>query len=516
MARDSERPRRAAALRLAAAGLAAGTSGVLLWAAAPPLGISWLAWIALVPAALVSLSSPSSRVARLAYPLAYVVFLELALVPALPFGLAHRQWGEPVLPVLSGDSPVLFVALVAVPLLGLLLYLVRFPYLAPPPGARPAVAAVLVPAASWTALDLLRVKLDPSGLWGPLFLSQAGTDAGLLAQLAGPWLVTFSIVAVAHTIALVLLRPRSAPRALAVAGATTLAVLAVLLLAAGPSGERRLTVAAVQPGYDTSEFELPVLRHFRPGPERDDELAALDLIADLGDLSRAAAALGAELLVWPEAAIWVDPRESESVRAELTGLARETGAAVVVPFFVRAGAWGATAVVTPEGDITPPQPKRRPVWFIGERRGPGDAGAPVPVDRLRLGTMLGIDNQDPASARALAARGADLLASSTHDWRGLALQQRALSSAHAAALAVPIVRADWRVGSAVYDHRGRAVADLGLQTRRGVAVAEVRLAQGRTPYARVGDALGWAALAGAAAWWTLSLLRRSARSRGLV
>ena len=40
-----------------------------------------------------------------------------------------------------------------------------------------------------------------------------------------------------------------------------------------------VTVAAIQPGYDTAQFELPVLRNFvQPG--RDDELGTLDLIDD--------------------------------------------------------------------------------------------------------------------------------------------------------------------------------------------------------------------------------------------
>ena len=82
-------------------------SGLLLWAASPPVGFGWAAWVALLPAAAVALAAPATRWGRAAVPLAVVVFLELLLVPALPFGLADDQWGQPVVPILVGGSPVL-------------------------------------------------------------------------------------------------------------------------------------------------------------------------------------------------------------------------------------------------------------------------------------------------------------------------------------------------------------------------------------------------------------------------
>ncbi len=188
---------------------AAVASGLFLWAAAPPVGFAPLAWVALVPAATVALRAPTARRGRLAVPLAYAVFLELLLVPALPFGLAKNQWGDPLLPILVADSPVVFVAALVVPLAGLALYVLRFPQ--PLPLARlsarwASVAALLVPATAWTALDLLRTKFDPGGFWGPLYLSQHDSAAGQLATLAGPWLVTFALVAVNYAVALALVR----------------------------------------------------------------------------------------------------------------------------------------------------------------------------------------------------------------------------------------------------------------------------------------------------------------------
>lgn len=492
------------------------SSALLLWVATPPFGIGALAWIALVPAAAVALRSPATRTARAALPLAYALYLELLLVPALPFGLTDDQWGEAPAPVSIGGSPVLVVAFVAIPLLGLVLYALRFPLPWPkiPPGQTglrssllvAAAAVVLVPALSWAALDLARVKLDPGGLWGPLFLSQHDGFAARLAALGGPWLITFAIVAVNYALALVLVQRRAAAP---VAAATGLLVIALLLVApAPPSLDRRagtLSVAAVQPGYDTAEFENPVLRHFRAGSY---DLAALDMVRDLGSLTRRAARRGAELVVWPEAALWVDPQRTPAVGDALTQLARSSGSTLVVPYFLPEPGEGATVTVIGDGTFTRSQPKQRPMWFWGEHGGNRVTPHPVPTPTANVGTLLGVDNQDPAPARLLAARGATVISSSTHDWERLAPTQQAFAQLHAIESQAPVVRADWRFASAVFDARGEKLTDAGSSRRRTVIVASVSPRRGSTPYADLGDAFGWTALG-----LTLSLMGAGAVAR---
>jgi apolipoprotein N-acyltransferase len=471
-------------VRSALALAASAASGVLLWASAPSVGVGWIAWIALVPAAVVALRAPETRAARLAVPLAYAVYLELLIVPALPFGVARRQWGDPILPILVGDSPVLAAALVGIPLFGVALYALRFPQLTAAP---PLAAALVLAPLAWAALDLLRAKFDPSGLWGPLFLSQHDTSAARIAALGGPWLITLAIVAVNYAVAFVLVRAREAARPAA-------AVLTLVVLApAVPGTGETIRVAAVQPGYDTSEFERPVLRHFG----ENDQLAGRDMVGDLAPLTRSAASRGAELVVWPEATIWVDPARTlpgVSIRDLLAG----NDVRLVVPYFVRSDAAGAALVVSGSGDEWKrSQPKQRPMWFLGEEGGDAAAPRPVEADDVPIGTMLGVDNQDPGVARALVAAGADVLTSSTHDWKELAPEQRAYAQLHAAALHVPLVRADWRYGSAIFDAGGRKMADAGPDKRRTVVVADVVLGDGETLYARIGDTLGWIAVAAA-------------------
>jgi apolipoprotein N-acyltransferase len=482
---------------------AAAASGVGLWAASPAIGAAWIAWVALVPVATVTLSAAGTAAARLAVPLAYSLYMELLLVPSLPFGIAAGQWGHTPVPVMIGDSPVIAVALVAVPGLGTLLWLLRFgePWL-----GRGVLAAALVPALAWTTLDLVRANADPGGLWGPLFVSQHAAAPGRLADLAGPWPITFAIVAVNYGLALVLVRGR-ALLALAVGGAlVTGAVIAAETGTAGAGGATGgLTVAAVQPGYDTAEDGRPELRHFRPGTY---DLAGLDTIRDLGRLTRAASGRGAEIVVWPEAAIWVDPRADPLVRPALQRLAADSGAALVVPFFLPERAQSAAVLVTHTGAVSRSRPKQRPMWFLGENA--DNQGGPVPVSApgSRLGTMLGVDDQDPASARRLAARGATVLTSSTHDWEQLAVHHHAHAQLQSRATGTPLVRADWRFGSAIYDADGRQLADAGRAKRRVVLVAEVTPATRRTAFARIGDVFGWLATGAAVTLWLAAARRR--------
>ena len=179
-----------------------------------------------------------------------------------------------------------------------------------------------------------------------------------------------------------------------------------------------------------------------------------------------------------------------------------------MPYFLRGPDHGAAVLVLPDGTITRAQPKQRPMWFLGEQDGNRAAPEPVRAGDHAVGTLLGVDNQDPAWPRRLVAGGAGIVASSTHDWAALAEQQVALSQLHAAALGAPIVRADWRYGSAIVDAGGELRADAGLEKRRTVLVADVATAGGATLYSRVGDVPGWLCVAALLPLALLALRRR--------
>jgi apolipoprotein N-acyltransferase len=490
--------------------IAAAASGVLLWAASPAVGLGWLAWVAVVPVAAAILARPGGRASRLAAPLALAIYLELLMVPALPFGLADGQWGEPGLPVLVDGSPVLAVALLGIPLLAACLYALGFglPWRVGG-GALAATLVVVGPAVAWTALDLLRAKFDPGGLWGPLFLSQSDLPMAQLAALGGPWLLSFAIVGVNYALASALVRRTWRPAVFALAGLAA-ATVGAHAASAGPDARAAVEVAAIQPGYDTAEEDRRALRYWEPGTHAR---AARDVIRNISPLTARAAAGGAELVVWPEATTYVDPRETPAVRRLLKRTATQTGAALVLPFFDRDSTLSAVLAIGPDPEgagsgrvrLSEASPKQRPMSFLGEHAEQAEP-RPLPAGGIEVGAMLGVDSQDLGSARTLASAGASLLATSTHDWEELAGQHRAFEQLAAAATGLPLVRADWRYGSAVYDGEGAQLASAGEHLHRTIVAARVRLGS-PTPYVRIGDLFGWAAVAVAAAAALLSVAR---------
>jgi apolipoprotein N-acyltransferase len=489
--------------RVLAAALA---SGLLLWVASPAVGLGWIAWLAPVPAAAVAIADPTGRAGRLAVPLAYAIALELLLVPDLPFGLAEGQFGELPAPIFVDSSPVLLVALVLVPLFGLLLWAVRF-------GQPWATAFVLLPAVTWAGLDFLRVKLDPGAFWGPLFLTQHDLPTASLAALGGPALVSLAVAVTGYAVAFALVK-RTRAAVIGVAGVIAAMVAATFTGdALRDEGGRTLTVAAIQPGEHTAEDEEFPFARF----ERDTyDLAALDVIADLTPLTEEAARRDARVIAWPEAVAFVDPTRLPLARGRLIRLAQRLDAAIVVPYFIRTERQGEAVIVSPEGEISAPLPKQRPRWFWDEDDGNRVPPRPVEAAGVRIGTLLGVDNQDPAVARRLSDAGAEVLVSSTHDWRELSVLQRAYSRIAAAATGAPVVRADWRYGSAVIDSGGEDAAAPGTEKSRRVVVADVRTRSGSTPYTAIGDAVGWLCAALSVGVWLavpVSRIRQRGRTR---
>jgi apolipoprotein N-acyltransferase len=134
------------------------------------------------------------------------------------------------------------------------------------------------------------------------------------------------------------------------------------------------------------------------------------------------------------------------------------------------------------------------MWFLGEHGGGEPDPEPLPAAGSEVGALLGLDAQDPGIGAALTEAGADLLASSTHDWPQLAEQQLAFARLTARSVGAPLARADWRYGSAIYGRDGETLASAGTDLRRTLVVAEVASAA-PTPYARIGDAIGWGVFA---------------------
>jgi apolipoprotein N-acyltransferase len=294
-------------------------------------------------------------------------------------------------------------------------------------------------------------------------------------------------------------------------------------------------VAALQRGAELGD----VYEYLRLWGTRDWEGLSRAIIPDMAARTREAAALGAQLIVWPEATLWLDPLDPANdpySREQLAALARETNATLVVPYFILTdqgnlywylgfapGMRNETLVVTPgvrlpgayakngrtAGAAAPvaprsvtyflgPYAKNHPIPFIGEVSSTRGQYPVYDLPFARLATITGYDTAFTDSAWRLARGGAQLLTLATHDWVGQSSTYSVQTRLRAVENGVSIVKCDWEVGSLVTDPYGRLLAAAPTdRTVEQIVWADVPLGPaGQTLYAHIGDVLGWLCLGG--------------------
>lgn len=499
-----------ASWRLAVGLLLAVLSGLLLFLSFPPAPWGFLAWIALVPSICAQfLLAPDGRAARLFGALSCILGLGVAVWKGVPASL------------LPAPVPLHLLISGALLLVGALLYLSGFPSGPPVFHRRTGYRFFVVgPAMAWVGLEWLRQALHLGHLWGWLVTTQRAWHAlWQTAAVCGPWGASLLVAATNYALALVLIacvspKERAAARRPAL---VSLVVLALLLAGAHAWGLRHdgagatVRVAAIQPGAELGDVPRYVGRWF----QRDWEGLAREVVRDLAALTRLAGAEGARLVVWPEATLWLDPRFHPWTREELLRLARETGAFLVVPYFVlpleaplswwldfAPGQRNEIVVVTPDGRFLGPSAKAHPSPFLGEV---STTRGLMPVHELpfaRIGSMQGYDSAFPDVARRLAGQGAHLLTVSSHDWAEMSEAHSVQACLRAVENRVAVVKADWEVGSLVCDPWGRLVVAAPFdRTAEAILVADVPLLPvSGTPYTRLGDLLAYVCLVGGIAF----------------
>lgn len=252
--------------------------------------------------------------------------------------------------------------------------------------------------------------------------------------------------------------------------------LSLLQLAAAPP-QATVRVAAIQPG---------------PGGGREARLLAQ---------TRAAAAAGARLIVWPEGALSADPQGLAAAR--LRALAAETGAYLVIPYAIEsaAGLRNEATVLSPGGAFLGVYAKDHPLRWAGETSA-GGRGHPTYTTPLgRLATILCYDLLFTDTARAMGRGGAQIMLAPSSDWPALADQEYQHLVLRAIENRAAFVKADAAYDSAAIDAYGR-VLGLALAPAGGRAtlIADVPLGPADAPLIRLGDWVGWLCLAGLAAF----------------
>jgi apolipoprotein N-acyltransferase len=488
-------------------------SGLVLSFAFPPLDLTFLAFVGLVPVLWTLEDLARAGRGRPLGAFAPRAFL-LTWTAAATWFAALLWW------IVLLDAPALTIPWVRYPGTALIvaylaLYFGLFGAAYAWVRARTGVPAAIVAPALWVAAEVSRGYWELGFPWGHLGYSQVRFLPALqMASVTGIHGVTAWIVAV-NALWLGALRPEGR-RWLRVAGAL-LALGAPIALGAmrlaRPSDLTTVRVALVQPNIGNDEKWDPELRagHF-------DTLA---------ELTRRGVEQGAQLVLWPETAAPTYLLRDAKWRPFVEGLARELGVPVFCGFpdyqvveeggARRVAYTNSGALFAADGRLAGRMDKMQLVPF-GERLPfsrilpfldridfgeadfiPGEGPVLFESSAGRFGSLVCFEAIYPGLVRRHAVGGAELLVNITNDsWFGAgsgARQHADMAVARCVETGCGMARAANSGISLGADPCGRTFGETALFTRE-VAVVDVPLRRGRTPYDLLGD---WVAgLAGAA------------------
>ncbi|GAA3112361.1 apolipoprotein N-acyltransferase [Streptomyces rectiviolaceus] len=497
--RDRQRPRLSAgsATGLLASARPRGVLAVFVGALPaltfPAPSLWWFAYVALVPWILLARSADTGRRAALD-----------GWLGGLGFMVAAHHWLLPSLHVFT---------LVIAALLGLLWapwgWLVRRLLGGVASPGRTAAALVVLPSA-WLMVELVRSWEGLGGPWGLLGSSQWQVGPALrLASVGGVWLVSALIVTLNTGIAaLAVAHAARPPGTSRTAAARTIPATAGLVAVAAvttsawawaprPEPAGRMRVAVVQPGVIDGVGSA------------DKRLAREEA------LTRDLAGRDLDLVVWGESSVGHDLAQRPDVARRIAALSREVGADILVNVDARRsdkpGIFKSSVLVGPQGPTGDRYDKMRLVPFgeyvpardllgwatsvgkaAGEDRMRGERPVVMDVGNgLRVGPLVCFESAFPDMSRHLTREGAQLLlaqsSTSTFQSSWAPEQHASLAAVRAAETGRPMVHATLTGVSAVYGPDGERVgAPLGTSAS-ATATYDIPLAEGVTPYVRLGD-----------------------------
>lgn len=493
-------------------------------------------WIALIPALLsifTLTADPSVRYRRL-YGLGLAFFW--------PFYAVNFHWFFYMYPLdFAGMTRAASAVVVSVACLGLALFqalgaALLFPLMGMAVrGKWLSKRAILHPflfACLWTVLEWWQAHSGWSGVpWARLSIGQAETVINLqAASVFGSYFITFLIVAVNGILAYLFLHPSK--RALCAALAAGLYFgnmgFGVIRMAAMKDEGTAIRAAAIQGNKGS-------LENWSAG--------TMDRVMEVyGDLSREAAAEGADLIVWPETCIPANIDRQGWVYEYVTNLSRECGVPILCGLFTRVeegseADYNSIVVALPDGTVhNTVYNKRNPVPFgefvpfrklvmtlipplaeistLAEDIPAGEASVVFDLDIGNVGPLICFDSIYEINAMDSLKNGAQVLAVSTNDsWftdsRGVWMHH-AQSQLRAIETGRYVVRSANTGVSSIINEKGEVLESLA-PLKTGYVLEEVYLSDRVTVYSVIGNVFAYLCIvAGAVAilWPCVEWIRR--------
>ncbi|HEY4743642.1 MAG TPA: apolipoprotein N-acyltransferase [Desulfuromonadaceae bacterium] len=497
------------------AGLLAMVSGVLIALAFPNTGLSFLAWVALVPL-LVALEGASTRTAfRIGFTCgmsAYAVILYWINIVATQYG--HLPWAVSI--------PIyLMLATWLALFYGMTTLVARL-------GEQAGLKTAFTLPVAWVAFDFLRSFLLTGFPWAMLGHSQYRTLPLIqIADITGVYGIT-ALIVLANVVLYRVLRAVFGARA--TYPVKSAVFLVVALTATLVYGFNRLNQAeaAVDAPLRVALIQGNIPQDVKWSPDFREQTMAI-----YERLTREAGKGGVDLVVWPESAVPFffqdEPAQAERIRA----LARQLhtwlllgspahelvngqnsflNSAFVIDPNGSTVARGDKLHLVPFGEYVP---LKRLLPFVNKLVvgigdfSPGEHATPLNVGSTRAGLLVCYEAIFPEIAREYVRNGARILVNITNDaWYGRSsapYQHFSIAVFRAVETRTPLLRAANTGITAIVDQNGhiRTMTSLFVE---GFRTGEVRPGSGDSLYLRIGDAPAWlcvllcAAIAGLA-WY---------------
>jgi apolipoprotein N-acyltransferase len=474
---------------------------VLLAGSFPRYGYAAIAWIALAPL-LVALTEPVPLRTRRAFL--------LGLVTGLGYFAGTVYWTPAVVQTFGGLNWPLAVGAGSLLVAYLALFPALFAVITARLCARFGPLALLLSPAVWVATELLRRWVLGGFPWVLLGYSQAGVlPVVQAASLVGVYGLSAEVVLAS---AAVVLAVRARGR-LRVAAPVSIA-LAIGALALW--GQWRIQDGAL--AREGTPVRVGLIQGNIPQAQKWDQARASQILGTYLALTQQAASRGATLVVWPESSTPFlfehDAGGNTAIRnaVRMFGISLLFGSDQYEPgtparFYNSAfllAPDGRTAAVyrkmhlVPFGEFVP---LKRLLFFVGplvqavSDFSPGEDAVVMPVGENRLSTAICYEVVYPDLIAEFVARGSQLLTTITNDaWYGQSsapyqhFWQAVVRSVEQGRY---LVRAANTGISGIVDPYGRVQAMSPIFEQQ-VVMGEARYLNGRTVYARTGDAFAWA------------------------
>ncbi|MBK5273661.1 MAG: apolipoprotein N-acyltransferase [Desulfuromonadales bacterium] len=481
-------------------GLLAISSGVMIALSFPNSGLSFLAWIALVPL-LTALEEASLRTAfRIGFTCgltAYAGILYWINIVITDYG--HLPWAV---------SIPLYLALVA-----WLALFYGFATLVARAGEQVGIKSAFSLPVAWVAGDLLRSFLLTGSPWAMLGHSQYRILPLIqIADVCGVFGITLLIV-LANVVFYRALR--------AVSGAgvpypvKSAVVLLILFSATLFYGFSRLNGGA---SASDKPLRIALIQGNIPQDVKWSPAFRDKTIAIYERLTREAAKGGVDLVIWPESAIPFFFQDELQQAERIKKLARELSTSLLFgspAHELRNGKrvfLNSAFMISPDGEVTGRSDKIHLVPFgeyvplgrllpfiskmvvdIGDFSA-GKRAVPLTAGQTRIGTMICAEAVFPELGRDYVNNGSRILANITNDaWFGRSsapYQHLSIAAFRAVETRTPLVRAANTGVTAVVDQNGHINTMTGLFVE-GFRISDVKPGSGDSIYLKIGDAPAW-------------------------